>query len=148
MLANSIWGPACSNSKYKLGIKAIHCAPAAVNTAAAVVLSGPERLNPRHAPCTAATTSYKHQVMLGLLNVCALLSHLMMCSVSQFMTIFSPKLLPISPGVGSRAPKSCKFHSHAYSDVTESLKVSTHRTRYYLLLQGLSASAAAAAVAP
>jgi hypothetical protein len=36
------------------------------------------------------------------------LAHLMMCSVSQFMTIFSPKLLPISPGVGSRAPKSCK----------------------------------------
>lgn len=34
-------------------------------------------------------------------------AHLMMCSVSQFITIFSPKLEPISPGVGSRAPKSC-----------------------------------------
>lgn len=32
----------------------------------------------------------------------------MMCSVSQFITIFSPKLLPISPGVGSLAPQSWK----------------------------------------
>lgn len=39
----------------------------------------------------------------------------MMCSVSQFMTIFSPKLLPISPGVGSRAPKSCNPHNQCMS---------------------------------
>lgn len=42
VLANSIWGPARSNSRYKLGRKAEHCAPAAVNTAAAAVLSGPK----------------------------------------------------------------------------------------------------------
>jgi hypothetical protein len=100
VLANGIWGPADTQQHQGLmRLMIVAC------ILLVLWLVANEGTGQAVASASLASLIFSTSETVGAAERCAA-AHLIMCSVSQFITIFSPKLLPISPGVGSRAPKS------------------------------------------
>jgi hypothetical protein len=102
VLANGIWGPA--RTQQQVGLIRLSIQPASCLCCGSVNGHGRSRDAMASASFTALVLSIASETAWAAERCAA--AYFIMCSVSQFITIFSPKLLPISPGVGSRAPKS------------------------------------------